>query len=225
MLLQLGSLFSGAEGSEAASGFGWEQIIALGLVILIMALMPRIIKTLRRERKSMTAEQIKSLRSGPNIKNKADEILVELAEMSREINAQVDTKIRVLNKLIRDAEKVVKRYEELSARQEQGKLEPERKELSAGSEPPAKRDQAEIVLPVADAEKDKDGAEEAESESAVAASGAATDNTSVTGVWQRSIGEKIIELDAKGYDINEIARKTRMSVSEVSLMLEMYRKR
>ncbi len=197
MLLQLGSLFSGSEGSEAASGFGWEQIIALGLVILIMALMPRIIKTLRRERKSMTAEQTKSLRSGPNIKNKADEILVELAEMSREINAQVDTKIRVLNKLIRDAEKVVKRYEELSARQEQGKLEPERKELSTGSEPQVKRDQAEIIMPIAQ-ETEAESSSTPEISADVSAPPVTDSSTSVTGVWQRSIGEKIIDLTPRG---------------------------
>ena len=79
-----------------------------------MAFMPRIIKRIRRERNALTLQEIKSIHNRPNVRSKADEILVELAEMSREINAQIDTKIRILNKLVRDAEKAIKRYEELA---------------------------------------------------------------------------------------------------------------
>ena len=45
-----------------------------------------------------------------------------------------------------------------------------------------------------------------------------------TSVWQRSIGLKIQELSKKGYDVNDIALKTRMSVSEIILILEMLKK-
>ena len=46
----------------------------------------------------------------------ADKALVDLIETGREINAQVDTKIRLLNKLVKDAETQIRRLEEILAK-------------------------------------------------------------------------------------------------------------
>ena len=226
LLSVLGFLFSDSEGAADGSFSSWSPFIAFAIVLAIMAFMPRIIRKIRRERQALAQQQTRELQNRPNIRSKADEILVELAEMSREINAQVDTKIRVLNKLIRDAEKIVKRYEELT-------LEDKVLHNSFGSVSAEKSvtsenqvtDKAEIKLPeIGDKAETKILKERVESDS-VGSVAAEANNTSETGVWQRSVGAKIQELHAKGYEINDIARKTRMSTAEVTLMLEMFKKR
>ncbi len=226
LLLQLGFIFSDSADTAEKSGFGWSQVIAFGVVILIMAIMPKLVKRMRRERKEYVKKETGVLLNHSGVRDGADQILVELAEMSREINAQVDTKIRVLNKLIRDAEKVVKRYEELQGNAARPKAKPEtvkavqapkNKAVSADS-----KDKAEIKLPAAESQRQQSLKAEVEQENPV---GNAADipANSETGVWQRSVGAKIKELRDKGYEVGDIARKTRMSVAEVTLMLEMFK--
>ena len=223
MLSVLGFLFSDSEGAAESSFSGLSPFIAFAFVIGIMAFMPRIIRKIRRERRALEQQETKELLNRPHIKNNADEILVELAEMSREINAQVDTKIRVLNKLIRDADRLVKRYEELTA-EKQNLQRPVHAE--SGSSPVKDEvgitDKAEIKLAgLEEAVADNTFKEKVESETDA---GASEITTSETGVWQRSVGAKIQELHDKGYNVSDIARKTRMSIAEVTLMLEMFKK-
>ncbi len=223
MLVQLGFLFSNSEAGTEGSGFGWSQILAFGAVILIMAFMPKIIKRIRRERNALTMQEIKSMHNRPNVRSKADEILVELAEMSREINAQVDTKIRVLNKLLRDAEKAIKRYEELV---EKDSLPNKIKTDNADKGIKKSNfdiDKAEIKIASSSSQLKNEIMENKDEEESVSEKDNNSENNE-TGVWQRSIGVKIQELSKKGYDINDIALKTRMSVSEVTLILEMLKK-
>ncbi len=225
MLLQLGFIFSDSADTAEKSGFGWSQVIAFGVVILLMALMPKLVKRMRRERREYVKKETGAIRNPSGLRDGADEILVELAEMSREINAQVDTKIRVLNKLIRDAEKVVQRYEELQANVAQTgiKRETAKSVQSLRTQATAEiADKAEIKLSDAGTQQPS-LKEKIEQDTPVGNKTAEMPTNSETGVWQRSVGAKIMELRDKGYEINDIARKTRMSVAEVTLMLEMFK--
>ena len=223
MLAQLGFLFSNSETGAENSGFGWSQILAFGAVILIMAFMPRIIKRIRRERNALALQEMKSIHNRPNVRSKADEILVELAEMSREINAQIDTKIRILNKLVRDAEKAIKRYEELADNDNSSSMSKTDNLNKSIKNANSDIDKAEIKINPSISQCEKEVIENEAKEEPVFEKNVNSDS-SETGVWQRSIGIKIQELSKKGYDINDIALKTRMSVSEVILILEMLKK-
>lgn len=218
MLVQLGFIFSD-ESSGGSSGFGWSEAMAFGVVILVMAIMPRIIRKIRSERAALVKQETKAIKNGPNIRSQADKILVELVETSREINAQSDTKIRVLNKLVRDADKAIKRLEDLVEREEaltsqnNGKVVSSREALETSVV-----DSAEIRVEQSVEQKTQKSAVKDVSEAKPLAP------NKDSGVWQDTVGAKISKLHAQGFDINDIARKTRMSVSEVTLILEMSRK-
>ncbi len=63
------------------------------------------------------AKELRSRDEDPNrYRDAADRAIVELLETSRTLNAQVDTKIRVLNRLLKDAEEQAARLEGLLGR-------------------------------------------------------------------------------------------------------------
>ncbi len=226
MLVQLGFIFSD-ESSGSSSGFGWSEAMAFGVVILVMAIMPRIIRKIRSERAALVKQETKAIKNGPNIRSQADKILVELVETSREINAQSDTKIRVLNKLVRDADKAIKRLEDLVEREEALTSQNNGKVVSFREAPETSVvDSAEIRVEQAQLKNTEQSVEQKTQKNAIKdvseAKPLAPNKDS--GVWQDTVGAKISKLHAQGFDINDIARKTRMSVSEVTLILEMSRK-
>lgn len=225
MLMQLWFIFSGSESSDGSSGFGWSQVLAFGVVILVMAIMPRIIRKIRHERNALARQETKTIENRPNIRNQADSVLVELAEMSREINAQADTKIRVLNKLVRDAEMAVKKYEELIERRERlagvegGSLPLAEKEEGGNLSADAAQIRIEQDISGANSggKPDSDGVKGNDSPGHNKRSATTADS----GVWQDTVGNKIRNLHNMGCDVSEIARKTRLSTSEVTLMLNL----
>ncbi len=95
-----------------------EMQLALMVVVVLLAIMaPRMIM---RSRKSRSRSDLAELRrrldaaeQGSAAQRSANQALTELLEASRDINAQIDTKIRVLNKLVKDADNEARRLERL----------------------------------------------------------------------------------------------------------------
>ncbi len=82
-----------------------------------------------------TAKEMRELDSDPNRhRDAADKALVELLETSRALNAQVDSKIRILNRLVKDAGEAGAKLEALLA---------EERALRAGEPPPPPPEPAE----------------------------------------------------------------------------------
>ncbi|MHC4887236.1 MAG: hypothetical protein ACYTGH_19325 [Planctomycetota bacterium] len=96
-------------------------------VIVGMAIAFGIQRAMRRKRERQRPAEPKPVRKQWEERNQqmdaqrsADAILVELVETSREISARMDTKIRILNTLIRNAERCIERMEELNTGVTQG---------------------------------------------------------------------------------------------------------
>lgn len=123
----------------------------------------------------------------------ADKALVDLIETGREINAQVDTKIRFLNKLVKDAETQIRRLEEILA-----------KANGKESQPPPQ----EAVPPPAAAR----GSTRVSRESAGKTAGDAS-------LPRTELHERIAALRAEGKNHAEIARAANLSLVEVQLAL------
>jgi hypothetical protein len=101
-----------AAGAESGGGYWQLALIIAGIGIL--GLFARWRKA--RMPVVQTARQIRERDTDPGrYRDAADKALVELLETSRELNAQVDTKIRVLNRLVKDAETAAARLELLLA--------------------------------------------------------------------------------------------------------------
>lgn len=96
-------------------------------VILGMAIAFGIQRVMKRKREAQRPADPKPVREQWEERNQqmdaqrsADAILVELVETSREISARMDSKIRILNTLIRNAERCIERMEELNGGVTQG---------------------------------------------------------------------------------------------------------
>lgn len=111
-----------AMAAERAAGGGesgyWQLALVLG-AIGFLGLFARWRKM--RTPAPPTAVEMREREANPNkYRDAADKAIVELLETSRTLNAQVDTKIRMLNRLVREAEEQCRRLEALLARARDG---------------------------------------------------------------------------------------------------------
>lgn len=100
-----------------SDGFRPQDFIFMFAVLAIVIITPIMIKRSRRRSGQNHGEDLDDIReraaNAGRIRSTADQALVDLLETSREISAQIDTKIRILNKLVRDADAKCKRLEKL----------------------------------------------------------------------------------------------------------------
>lgn len=183
---------------DGGGGFDFKLILAFGAVIAVMFLMPRLLRKNRQERKRLEKQYNDEVSNRLNVKSEADRILIEIVEAGREINARLDNKIRVLNKLIKDAEVLVERVEKA------GTAEPgstQDSEVSARPAEPTSATCEEATTPDIDVDSES--------------------QKKSSGRFQVNIRQKIADMAAQGRSVESIARLTRLSTAEVSLMLEM----
>ncbi|MCX7935177.1 MAG: hypothetical protein N3A66_07970 [Planctomycetota bacterium] len=83
----------------------WALTVALAL-FLIFRLWPR-------TRPAVPSDPEGEADAALRIRRAADKALVELAEVGREISGRIDTKVRILNRLSKEAEAQIKRLEDL----------------------------------------------------------------------------------------------------------------
>lgn len=103
-----------AETAAESGGGGYWQLAMILAGIGFLGLFAR----WRRARRSpvVNTRELRSRDQEPNrYRDTADRAIVELLETSRALNAQVDTKIRMLNRLVKDAEDCCARLEKLLA--------------------------------------------------------------------------------------------------------------
>ncbi len=222
-----------AEAAEEADSFiDLRLIIAFGVVIGIMFFMPRILRKNRKERKLMEKQYIDEVNNRLNVKSEADRIMIEIVETGRQINAQLDTKIRVLNKLLKDTQLLVDRLEKsgvlgsenpgAQANNNVAPISPVNIENNrsvnddAGGIAGLAAEMVytgETTIALAPPEKSDSGqsADEFENE----------DESSGSGRWKNNLRKKIATMAEEGRSVESIARLTRLSTSEVSLMLDL----
>lgn len=103
-----------AEVATDGGGSGYWQLIMVVAAIGFLGLFARWRKS--RAPAVPTSRELRERDEEPNkYRDAADRAIVELLETSRSLNAQVDTKIRVLNRLVKDAEENIARLETLLA--------------------------------------------------------------------------------------------------------------
>jgi hypothetical protein len=104
---------AGTAAAEQSSGGHWQ----LALIVAAIGFLGLFARW-RKSRMPVvhTAREIRERDTDPGrYRDAADKALVELLETSRALNAQVDTKIRVLNRLVKDAESCAARLESMLA--------------------------------------------------------------------------------------------------------------
>lgn len=187
-----------AETADAAkdSGGYWQLALILA-AIGFLGLFSR----WRKMRKPVVipAKELRERDENPNrYRDTADRAIVELLETSRVLNAQVDTKIRVLNRLVKEAEENCSRLEKLLA-EARSELERPAGERAAGRG--------------ADPAGEKAGAAEAKKEEAAPAS---------EPEFLSELHERIYRLKVEGRSVAEIARTTNLSTTEVEFIVRTF---
>ncbi|MCD8350769.1 MAG: hypothetical protein LUC93_09185 [Planctomycetaceae bacterium] len=139
-----------AETAEAATretGGYWQLALILA-AIGFLGLFARWRKA--RTGPPLTAREMRARDDDPNrYRDAADKAIVELLETSRSLNAEVDGKIRVLNRLVKDAGDKCARLEKLLAQAretEQGTI-PSTTTTMTPDDPPAGSEMDTVVLP------------------------------------------------------------------------------
>ena len=91
------------------------HIILLIVVVVLAVITPFLVRRGRRRPPAQLPEEPRPQisREALGVQQAADEALVQLLETGRQIQAQIDTKIRVLNKLIKDADTQADRLQSL----------------------------------------------------------------------------------------------------------------
>lgn len=149
-----------------------------------------------------TAKELRERDDDPNrYRDAADRAIVELLETSRSLNAQVDVKIRMLNRLVKEAGENCTRLEQLIAQARSVPLEAQTRKFSpretiAIPDPEPKRDVASVEV---------------------------KDTGNGDPKFVSDLHERIHRLQQAGKSISEIARATNLSTTEVEFFQKTFR--
>ncbi len=181
-----------AEASSRDTGGYWQLALILAAIGLL-----GLISRWRKANAPVveTAKEIRSRDTNPNrYRDAADRAIVELLETSRTLNAEVDTKIRVLNRLVREAEEQSARLEHLVALAE-------KRETVPGAVA-ADHEDTVFIPPEAAAAPSRP---EAQSEGKPA--------------FMSDLHERVYMLHRDGKNTQEIAKATNLSTTEVGFIV------
>ncbi len=199
-----------AAASEVGSGLE-TLLLILGIIGLVLV----VPYMLRRGRRGAAASAAPSISDAHGrFRATADKAMVDLLETSREISAQVDMKVRLLNKLVKDADRESRRLEKLlEAAGETRTLDRIRAEYDVAAEPTASPAPATPPAPAPSAppvpETPLPPAEEA------------FNPRTKSGRWRSDVKSRVADLRAAGKEVAEIARITRLSTTEINLVLHL----
>ncbi len=93
---------------------GLIPLLAVICLVMLSITMLRRSQQRRTTSRDVTREQLARLRDQKDVRQSMDELLIQLEEVSRRINAQVDTRFAKLECIIRDADERIAKLERLS---------------------------------------------------------------------------------------------------------------
>lgn len=187
----------------AASKIDSSSLILLAGVIIVVTMI--VISTRRRAAdrgaspRAYAREQLARLREQGGLRDDMEQLMLQLEELAREINAQVDTKFAKLERAIADADARLAEFERLGL----GQPNPGPDAPESGS--PDARDEA--------AEPDADDAEPD-----------APDVTPDESGQGDALQQRVLELAEAGQTPIDIARQVGRDVGEVELIIKLHRR-
>jgi len=92
----------------AESGSSGDWLLALTIALALF-----FVFRLWSRRRPVPSEPAGEADAAMRIRQAADKALIELAEVGREVSGRIDTKVRILNRLTKEAEAQIKRLEQL----------------------------------------------------------------------------------------------------------------
>lgn len=191
------NLAMAAEQAASRGGSGYWQLALILAAIGFLGLFARWRKM--RAPAIPTAKELRERDDSPNrYRDAADRAIVELLETSRSLNAQVDTKIRMLNRLVKEAEENCTRLENLLARAQKIPLDGETRLFAAETK-------VHVPEPVQQEKPRKPETQKPK--------------------FLSDLHERIFRLQQAGKTVQEIARATNLSTTEVEFFLKTFKNR
>lgn len=186
-----------AEAATGGQSGGYWQLALMLAAIGFLGLFARWRKA--RQPPVETAREIRRRDTDPNrYRDTADRAIVELLETSRTLSAQVDTKIRLLNRLVKDSGEQCERLEKLIA---------EARAVDAPAKPASTRSAPANATPF-------DGDAPAEGEETVL--------LPPEPKFLSELHERIFRLRREGRSVAEIAKSTNLSTTEVEFIVQTF---
>lgn len=183
-----------AEAAASRETGGYWQLALILAAIGFLGLFARWRKA--KQPPVVTAREMRARDDDPNkYRDAADKAIVELLETSRSLTAEVDTKIRVLNRLVKDAGDLCGRLEELIA---------DAREIRDGGPLPA------APMPLPGEAKRTPAAEEE------------TVMLPPQPKFLSELHERIYRLRGEGRGVAEIAKATSLSTTEVEFIIHTF---
>ncbi|MBP5232426.1 MAG: hypothetical protein J6333_03365 [Planctomycetes bacterium] len=217
----LAAILAGEEAPTTAAFLDGKTMLFMAGVVVLAFVILRLSSKAREERRALERERERAPEDASAVKSQADKIMVDLVEAGQEINAQLDTKMRVLNRLVRDAEGVAARLEQHLRRLE---------ELQNGSAPhPGLTVHPTPTAPAHpqsfDPNKDTVLMNPPPGRPSINSANVNLQSNTESGRWRTDIRQKIEQLHRESRTPTEIARMLHISLSEVNLVIDMYEAR
>lgn len=192
----------------AAEGgtYDFRLLLLLALIVLLAVLSPILVRRRNKPEAPRLGDIRKMEDDIKSVRGAADQALVDLLETSREISAQIDTKIRVLNKLVKDADDRCRKLEKLVKLADGEDVDMDETTVM----------DVKVVAPSADRD-------EKEAPAVPVMEDISKPKRTQSGRWASKIHARIEDLDGQGKTPAEIARATNLSLQEVNLVLHMLR--
>lgn len=200
--------------------FLWAAAIALLAFFLLRKTQTRVARS-QQDRQLSAQERVARKMNGGDIYSQISAQMAQLAELSRQINGQIDTRVAKLEILIAEAERVIMKLEKLS-----GKSPHEI--AQALSQSHADKDAASAIKVIS--EKFKNSPQD--SQDSPPPTGAENQDSSepeeqieiesgVSSFERTSNNQEILDLSAGGLSAVQIARKLNRPVGEIELVLSL----
>jgi hypothetical protein len=100
----------------AALDNGFFLLLAMLCLVMLSVAMLRRSQQRQATAREVTREHMARLRDQHNLRGSMDDLLVQLEEVARRVNAQVDTRFAKLEAVIHDADQRIARLEQLTGR-------------------------------------------------------------------------------------------------------------
>ena len=114
-ILALQILAQESQNQEAPSDYPWEMLLIFGGILLLgMFLMKKTQRRVARSQSSASmpvSERVSKVMPGHDIYSQIGELMAQLADLSRQINGQIDTRIAKLEALLTQADQTLARFE------------------------------------------------------------------------------------------------------------------
>lgn len=103
-------------GLLAISDFGNSMVVLLGVLCLVMLSISMLRRSYERQttQRDLSREQLARLRDQKEIRVSMEELMVQLEEVARRVNAQIDTRFVKLETIIQDADQRIAHLRQLA---------------------------------------------------------------------------------------------------------------